>query len=191
MVATEYGGIFMGIEMQILDTIQSFRTPAGDVLMPLISQGLLLWPALALILLIRKSTRKAGVIMMIAMVLDVLCCNVLLKNLVQRTRPCDVNLAVNLLVARPTDYSFPSGHTALSFAAVSGFCFSGILKKWRIPAVVFACLIAFSRLYLYLHYPTDILAGAVVGIFCGWTAFHLYKALSERMQAGKQEEVTA
>jgi membrane-associated phospholipid phosphatase len=177
---------FMQMELQILNAIQSLRTPAGDFLMPIISNGIVLFPVVSLVLLIRKRTRKAAWIMIAAMVLDVVVCNVLLKNLFQRVRPCDINTAVELLTARPTDYSFPSGHTAFSFAAVSGLWFSGILKKWRAPAAAAACLISFSRLYLYLHYPTDILAGALAGVFCGWAAYRLYHRVLEGTAAGKE-----
>ena len=70
---------------------------------------------------------------------------------------------------KPTDYSFPSGHTAASFAAVTALFFAK--EKYRYPALVLAVLIAFSRLYLYVHYPTDILGGILVGILCGVIAY--------------------
>lgn len=94
-------------------------------------------------------------------------CNGLLKNLVARTRPCDVNTAIQLLISHPTDYSFPSGHTAASFTAVAALYFSGDKKIWK-AAIVLGTLIAFSRMYLYVHYPTDILGGALIGIFSGF-----------------------
>ncbi|MBB5182690.1 phosphatase PAP2 family protein [Catenisphaera adipataccumulans] len=163
------------MEIQILNTIQNMRTPLLDVLMPLISNGIVVWFLLPVILFIRKSTRKAGLIIFAAILLDIVLCNLVMKNVFQRIRPCDVNTAVTLLVQRPTDYSFPSGHTGLSFAAVSGLWYSGVHKNWRIPALVFACLIAFSRLYLYVHYPTDVLAGAAVGVLCGWMAYKFFQ----------------
>lgn len=90
-----------------------------------------------------------------------------MKNLVARTRPCDVNTAIQLLISHPTDYSFPSGHTAASFTAVAALYFSGDKKIWK-AAIVLGILIAFSRMYLYVHYPTDILGGALIGIFSGF-----------------------
>lgn len=176
------------MELQILNAIQSIHTSVLDVLMPLISNGVYLWFILPAILLIRKNTRKAGLIVLAAIVMDVILCNFVLKNVFQRVRPCDVNTAVSLLVPRPSDYSFPSGHTALSFAAVSGFWFSGVWKKLRIPLLVFACLIAFSRMYMYLHYPTDVLMGIVAGVFCGWAASRLVQRLAGKK---KWEEQTA
>ena len=102
------------------------------------------------------------------------CCNLVLKPLVARVRPCDINTAVQLLIARPDDFSFPSGHTGASFAAVSALCASG--NRLWIPSLILAVLIAFSRLYLYVHYLTDILAGAVIGIMAGWIGTKLADA---------------
>lgn len=111
--------------------------------------------------------RKYGLAMLVGLCIDVIVCNGLLKNLVARTRPCDVNTAIQLLISHPTDYSFPSGHTAASFTAVAALYFSGNKKIWK-AAIVLGILIAFSRMYLYVHYPTDILGGILVGIFSGF-----------------------
>jgi undecaprenyl-diphosphatase len=118
----------------------------------------------------------AGVAMLCALVLDLFVCNIVLKPLVARIRPFDVNTAVQLLIARPTDYSFPSGHTTAAFAATSALYFSR--RRLWIPALALAALIAFSRLYLYVHYPTDILAGIVVGIGVGYLGWRAAETLS-------------
>ena len=110
--------------------------------------------------------------MMAALLVDVLLCNVLIKNLVARTRPFNVNTAVQLLVAKPRDYSFPSGHTAASFASVTALYLAGEKKLWKI-ALVLAVLIAFSRLYLYVHYPTDVLGGIITGAIAGYIGYKL------------------
>ena len=104
---------------------------------------------------------------MAALVLDMILCNGVLKHVFARVRPCEVNTTIQLLVPRPSDFSFPSGHTAASFAAVAALFFAGQKKLWK-PALVLAILIAFSRLYLYVHYPTDILGGIAVGVLCGY-----------------------
>lgn len=163
----------MGIELHILDAIQSIRTPISDVLMPLISKlgdAGAIWILLAVILIIIPKTRKSGAILAAALLVDLILCNGLLKNLVRRVRPCDVNTSVQLLIARPHDFSFPSGHTAASFAAVAALFFAGEKKMWG-PALLLAVLIAFSRMYLYVHYPTDILGGMIVGIVSGYIGY--------------------
>lgn len=93
-------------------------------------------------------------------------CNWIMKPLVARVRPYDVNTAVQLLISPLKDYSFPSGHTAASFASVTALYMAGQKKLWKI-ALVMAILIAVSRLYLYVHYPTDVLGGIVIGILSG------------------------
>jgi membrane-associated phospholipid phosphatase len=177
------------MEIQFLNAIQSIRTPFLDVLMPLISNCIILWLILPMLLMTRKQTRKAGIMIFAAIVLDVIICNLIMKNVFHRIRPSDVNTAVTLLVRRPTDYSFPSGHAALSFAAVTGLWLSGALKKWRIPALCLAILIVFSRMYLYLHYPTDLLAGAIVGIFCGFASRRLMQLHLIKGHPGKKMKV--
>ena len=163
------------MEIHILDMIQNLRTPIGDVVVPLITRlgdAGIVWIILTVLLLIIPKTRKTGVIMMAALLVDVLLCNVLIKNLVARTRPFDVNTAVQLLVAKPRDYSFPSGHTAASFASVTALYLAGEKKLWKI-ALVLAVLIAFSRLYLYVHYPTDVLGGIITGAIAGYIGYKL------------------
>ena len=168
-------------EFAVLDWIQAnLRSPIMDLLMTAITtlgnHGLV-WLIPAGILLLTPKHRKAGVAVLAGLALEVVCCNLVLKPLVGRIRPCDVNPAVQLLVARPDDFSFPSGHTGASFAAVSALYFSRS-RLW-IPSLILAVLIAFSRLYLYVHYPTDILAGALLGIMTGW-AGNLVSAYANR-----------
>ncbi|MDD6325197.1 MAG: phosphatase PAP2 family protein [Lachnospiraceae bacterium] len=165
----------MEIELRILDWIQTWHTPVLDGLMCAITtlgNAGAIWILLGLLLFLNTKTRKTGAVVMAALVLDVLFCNVLLKPYIARVRPCDVNTAVSLLIARPKDFSFPSGHTAASFAAVAALWFAGE-KKLVKPAFVLACLIAFSRLYLYVHYPTDILGGIVVGMVAGYLGYRI------------------
>lgn len=158
------------MEIRILDWIQEFRTPIGDKVMCLITSlgnAGIIWILLAVILVMIPKTRKSGVIVIVALLFDLVLCNGILKPLFARTRPCDVNMAVQLLVARPTDYSFPSGHTAAAFTTVMALFLAGEKKLWKISCVL-AVLIACSRLYLYVHYPTDVLGGILVGILCGY-----------------------
>lgn len=170
------------MEIHILDMIQNLRTPIGDVVVPLITRlgdAGIIWIILTVLLLIIPKTRKTGVIMMAALLVDVLLCNVFIKNLVARTRPFDVNTAVQLLVAKPRDYSFPSGHTAASFASVTALYLAGEKKMWK-AALVLAVLIALSRLYLYVHYPTDIIGGVVFGSLSGYLGYKIVEWIQKK-----------
>lgn len=166
----EEGVIEVNFELGILDSIQAnLRGPVMDTVMLFLTRlgdGGMIWLIGSAVLLMFPKTRKAGAAMAAGLALEVLCCNVILKPLVGRTRPCDVNQAMQLLISRPTDYSFPSGHTGASFAAASALYFSK--NRLWIPAALLACLIGFSRMYLYVHYPSDVLAGALIGIMAGW-----------------------
>lgn len=156
----------LDVEFSILDFIQNqFRTPFGDFVMPLISKlgnGGIIWLVLSGLLCVFPKYRKAGVTMLTALALDVLLCNVMLKPLVGRMRPFTVNTGMELLINAPKDFSFPSGHTAASFAAAFALLF--VKNKLWIASMILASLIAFSRLYLYVHYPTDVLAGILLGL---------------------------
>ncbi len=169
----------LSFEFTILDWIQAnLRNPIMDLLMPAITtlgNSGLIWIILAGILILMPKYRKVGVAVMAGLVLEVICCNLVLKPLVARIRPCDVNTAVQLLIARPDDFSFPSGHTGASFAAVAALYTSR--NRFWIPSLILAGLISFSRLYLYVHYPTDILAGIAIGVMAGWIGSKLVEVI--------------
>ena len=163
----------MNIELSILDWIQTLHMPFLDKIMVFITRlgdAGIIWIVLSIVLLLIPKTRKSGAVMVVALVVDVLLCNIVLKNLVARTRPYDVNTGVHLLVAKLHDYSFPSGHTAASFASVTTLYLAGEKKLWKF-ALVLACLIAISRLYLYVHYPTDVLGGILFGVISGYLGY--------------------
>lgn len=171
----------MGIEIGILDWIQSIRSPVVDMLMTFITRlgnAGAVWIVLAVILLIIPKTRRSGAVLAAALCVDAVLCNGILKTLFGRIRPYDVNTSVRLLIARPADFSFPSGHTAVSFAAVTALMMAGEGKLWK-PALVIAVLIAFSRLYLYVHYPTDILGGIIVGGAAGYIGYLIAERLGQ------------
>ena len=110
--------------------------------------------------------------------LDLLFCNLALKPLIGRVRPFAVNPTVSLLIPPPVDASFPSGHTAVSFASVAALRTANS-RLWK-PALALAVVIALSRLYLYAHWPTDILGGVAVGILAGWLGTKLAQSFPRK-----------
>ena len=136
------------------------------------------WILLAAILLAIPKTRKLGTCMACGLALDLLFCNLALKPLIGRVRPFAVNPTVSLLIPPPMDASFPSGHTAASFASVAALKTANN-RLWK-PALALAVVIALSRLYLGVHYPTDVLAGALIGTLLGVAAARLIGRLRGR-----------
>lgn len=175
----------LSFEFTILDWIQAnLRNPVLDLLMPAITtlgNSGLIWILLAVVLLLLPKYRKVGLSILAGLALEVICCNLVLKPLVARIRPCDVNTAVSLLIPRPDDFSFPSGHTGASFAAVSAL-YTSRNRLWM-SSLLLAALIAFSRLYLYVHYPTDVLAGVVIGTMAGWAGTKIAEILWRKFHA--------
>ena len=156
----------------ILDSVMKFITFFGDA-------GWF-WIVLGLTLLFFNKTRKIGITVCFALLLNLILCNITLKPLVARVRPFDLAEGIELIISKPLDFSFPSGHTSASFAAASAVF--GHNKKYGTFALVFAFLIAISRLYLYVHFPTDILAGAIVGMACAGTSYYTLKAIFKKFE---------
>ncbi len=172
----------MELELTILDWIQlHLRCGFLDWLMPFVS-GLSnhgeIWILLAAVLLLLRRQRTYGLSAACALTLDLIACNILLKPLIGRVRPFAFRPDFPLLVPPPGDASFPSGHTAAAFAMVFALWFSGS-PLWR-PALVLAAVTAFSRLYLYVHWPTDVLGGVLLGAAVGWAGARLAKALLKK-----------
>ena len=172
------------LELTILNWIQAhLRCGFLDAVLPAISWTCNhgeLWILLAVVLLLVRSQRKYGAAVSCALVLDLISCNIIIKPLVGRVRPFAVNTAVELLVKAPLDASFPSGHTAVSFAAVFALKTAGS-PLWK-PALAVAVVIALSRLYLYVHWPSDVLAGALLGAAVGWAGAKLTALALRRTQ---------
>ena len=167
------------MEIAILDFIQTiFKSPLMDRIMVLFTtlgnEGIIYYILLALLLL-NKKTRKLGVILGISMLLNHILSNMTLKPLFARTRPFDVNTAVEIIIKKPSSYSFPSGHTAQAFTTAFAFLFAK--SKLTKPMLVFACIMAFTRLYLYVHYPTDILGGIVCGLMSSYIGYTIVNYL--------------
>lgn len=158
-----------------------------DFLMPritLLGNGGAVWVVIALILLCIRKHRRTGLALLMGLGAGVLIGNLLLKPLIDRPRPCWIDQTTPLLIACPTDYSFPSGHTLSSVIAAAVLC--GARRGWGWIAVPLAAAIAFSRLYLYVHFPTDVLAGAALGIVIGLIAQRATAALTAHSEPCKK-----
>ncbi len=166
------------IELYLLDALDIIRCGWLDKIMVFFStigNSGAVWIILALVLLASKKYRKTGILLAITLLLGLVVSNVFLKNIIARPRPCWVNTDITLLVKNPTDYSFPSGHTQAGFAAVFVLWFEKN-KFWR-GVLILASVIAFSRLYLYVHFPTDVLGGIVIAFILSYTVCGIYKKM--------------
>ncbi|MEG0376978.1 MAG: phosphatase PAP2 family protein [Eubacterium sp.] len=155
----------------ILDPIFKTITMLGD-------DGFI-WIVLTLILLFRKDTRYAGMVMALSLAFSLLFVNIGIKPLVDRPRPYEV-YPFNLIIAPPPGSSFPSAHSSASFAAAWAY-FITRKNKMRYAWLVLAVAISFSRLYLFVHYPTDVLSGIALGILFSYLArFLVCKIISKK-----------
>ena len=158
----------MPYEFSILNLIQGLRTPMFDQIVIFItSLANYVWYILIIGLLLNKPTRKIGVVLVVAMILQYLINAGILKHLFARVRPCNVYTTVELLIKRPKGFSFPSGHSAAAFCVV-GVLYGAKIRELFWPVFVLAILIGFSRLYLYVHFPTDVFVGALCGFAIGY-----------------------
>ena len=163
----------VSFDLPILDWIQAnLANPVLDFLMPwitLLGDAGIFWMICAGVMLFTKKYRRIGIGMAIAMAMGLLVCNIILKPAVARIRPYDMQeqlgVTINLLIEKQHDFSFPSGHTIASFEACTVILLGS--KKLGIPAALLAILIAFSRLYLYVHYPTDVIVSIFLGTLFG------------------------
>ena len=188
----------ISFDLPILDWIQAtLQSDFMDQFMPFITKfgdhGTF-WMVISALLLIFPKTRKTGLGMAIAMMIGLLVCNVTLKPLVARIRPYDLQLqefgiTIQLLGERMHDFSFPSGHTIASFEAAVVLLKNS--KKMGIPAMILAVLIAFSRLYLYVHYPTDVIASVILGTLFALIGNALAGLIAPKLGAGKKGKYEA
>lgn len=170
------GGILLWIQNVVrqdwLNPLVCFYTHLGDA-------GLL-WIVLCALMLLFKSTRKAGAVGLAALAIGFLCTNVTLKHLVGRPRPWLDVAGLSYLVVEGDPNSFPSGHTCSSFAAAMAW-WQFVPKKWmKGTGMAMAACMGLSRLYVGVHYPSDVLAGCLVGLLSGWLACILCRRITRQ-----------
>ena len=177
----------MNLDWSILHWIHGTMTcPFLDFLMPKVTalgNGGAVWLLAAGGLICTKKYRKQGVLLLGGLAAGVLVGNVFLKNFVARPRPCWLDQSVQLLIANPTDYSFPSGHTLSS--VIGATILTKTNRRFGYGAIPLAALIVLSRLYLYVHVPSDVLAAAVLGVVIGELSYRCGGALGDFVPAGR------
>ncbi len=171
---------------------ENLRNTFFDAVLPLYStmgDAGLLWMALSALMLCFPKTRKAGLLALCAMALGLICNNLILKHLVARQRPWLVVENLLPLLEAPDPLSFPSGHTCAAFAAAGIWCRTLPGKGLRAIALLLAVLMGVSRLYVGVHFPTDVLAGMVVGLFCSWVVWRLALLVEKKRQLRRKTEL--
>ena len=188
----------VSFDLPILDWIQAnLQSPFLDAFMPIITvlgDAGIFWIAWSVLLLLFPKTRKTGLGMGFALMMGLLVCNIILKPTIARIRPYDFQeqefgIFIKLLIERQHDFAFPSGHTIASFEAATVLLKNS--KKMGIPAMILAVTIAFSRLYLYVHYPTDVLASVVLGILFAFIGDALAGLIAPKLAPKKRGKYEA
>ena len=190
-------GLAVSFDLPILDWIAAnLWCPALDFLMPIITtfgDGGIFWIVISVLLMLFPKTRRTGLGMAFALAMGLVVCNMTLKPLVARIRPYDLQaelgVTIPLLQGAMHDFSFPSGHTIASFEASMVMLFNS--KKMGIPAVILAFAIAFSRLYLYVHYPTDVIASMILGTLFALIGNGLAGLIAPKIHFGKRGKYEA
>ena len=178
----------VSFDLPILDWIAAnIWCPVLDVAMPIITMfgdAGIFWIAVSVLLMITKKHRKTGIGMALALIMGLLVCNIWLKPTVARIRPYDFQMEyfmkeIPLLAGTMHDFSFPSGHTIASFEAAVVILLNN--KKLGIAAMILAVLIAFSRLYLYVHYPTDVIFSVLLGTIFAFIGNYLAPKVMDKL----------
>lgn len=178
----------VSFDLPVLDWIAAnLWCPVLDAVMPVITllgDAGIFWIAIAVLFIFTRKYRKTGIGMMFALMMGLLVCNIWLKPTIARIRPYDFQMEyflkeIPLLVGGMHDFSFPSGHTIASFEAAVVILLNS--KKLGIPAMILACLIAFSRLYLYVHYPTDVVVSILLGTAFAFLGNFLAQKVMEKL----------
>ena len=176
------------MDFSILYAIQNLRCDFLDQFMLILTQIVgsygYLWLAVGAVLCVFRKTRRTGIAVLISYALVFAAGQFVLKDLIARARPCHLDETVELLVSRPSSYSCPSTHTGWSFAAATAIFMNH--RKWGVAALALAAVIGFSRMYLFVHFPTDVLCGLALGVLSGIVAVKLTRFAAKKIASGKK-----
>lgn len=167
MIANMGNVFYFNWEFDLLYWFQSLHNPILDKIVVVITSlgnAGIFWILLTLVMLIVCKDKKVAWTSALALLFSVLVINVFLKNMAMRARPCWIDDTIPLLVKNPKDYSFPSGHSSASFASAVSIVQYAKYRKQGIAAVILAAMIAVSRMYVFVHFPTDVFVGTILGI---------------------------
>ena len=163
------------IHNPVLDKIMIFITTLGD-------EGLF-WIGIGIVCLVLKKHRRMGLQVLLSMLVTFIVGNLILKNLFARQRPCAIDPSLELLIPYPSEFSFPSGHSMNGMTAAMALYLNN--KKIGVPALIIALLIGFSRMYHFVHFPTDILGGFCVGFAVAIMMNYIFDKVQEKKAAKK------
>ena len=173
-------------EFQVLYALQELHSPIMDKIMIFITQlgdDGLFWIGIGVVCLVMKKHRRMGLQVLLSMLFTFIIGNLILKNLFARQRPCAIDPSIELLIPYPSEFSFPSGHTMNGVTAAMALFLNN--KKIGIPALMIAALIAFSRMYHFVHFPTDILGGFCVGFTVAIVVNYVFDKVQEKRATSK------
>lgn len=171
------------MDLELLLWIQEFIV--HDFISPLVifytqlGEMGILWIIIIIGLLSNKKTRVLGILCAFSLITEFVINDLILKNIIARNRPF-IDYPFDLLIKIPSSYSMPSGHSASSFAVAMVFVFRK--EKGSVLMILLASLMAFSRLYLFVHYPSDVIIGILLGTFVAFAVVSIqrkYKFLKE------------
>ncbi len=181
--------VVTNIDFAILDLIQKLHNRVLDFIMEALTlsgNNGYIWIAVCLLLICIPKTRKIGLFAAVTLLVEWILNDWILKEIIARERPFIQNSGIDLIIHQPSGYSFPSGHSASSFAVATAIFMHS--KKLGIPAYILASLIAFSRLYFYVHFPSDVIAGILFGTLIAVGMNKLLNFILERVKKHKISE---
>lgn len=171
-------GIITSIDIAILNFIQTYLTSEilDKLMITITTFGNIgfVWISMVIVFLSSKEYNKMAKVMIICMLANFIIINLLIKPVIARTRPFELVANIDLLIPKPSDYSFPSGHTAISFCCLTVILLMSKSRLLNVYCILLAFLMGFSRLYLYVHYPSDVILGAILGSLISIATMKLY-----------------